>query len=226
VSADGGGAPARLLVVCTGNVCRSPAAELLLRAGLGAGADVVVGSAGLGALVGQPIEAPMARLLERRGVDPSAFAARQLTDADTRQADVVLTMTSGQRAAVVAHVPSAVRRTFLLRELADLAQLTVLPAEAGTPAERLAAVVSGAPQSRARRAVVGDDDVEDPYRRPDEVFARSLQTIADAVDRLVAVLAPAARPVTVGEVRPDRLAGHPPSSGEPARELLTQRSDL
>lgn len=185
---------AAVLFVCTGNVCRSPAAELLLRAGLGADAGVEVASAGLAALVGEPVAAPMAARLRARGVDPAGFAARQLRPAMVLAADVVLTMTADQRCRVVARVPAAVRRTFTLREFAALAELAGPgPGPAG-PGDRLAALVQAAPRARAqRRAVPGGDDIEDPYRRPDAVFASVLAQIEAATGRLLDRLAPAIR---------------------------------
>ena len=179
------GAPAPpVLFVCTGNVCRSPAAELLLRDALGPETGLQVASAGLGALAGEPVAPPMARLLRERGVDPEGFRARQLVPPQARAAAVVLTMTAEQRAAVVLRVPAAVRRCFTLVEFADLLGL-VAPPSSGSPAERLVALVAAAGRARALRAVSEDDDVEDPYRRPDEVFDRVFTRIADAVDRLV-----------------------------------------
>ena len=77
-------APARkpfsVLAVCTGNICRSPPVERLLTGGLGDDTDVSVASAGVGALVGDPISTPTAALLHQAGVSPDGFAARQLTD--------------------------------------------------------------------------------------------------------------------------------------------------
>jgi protein-tyrosine phosphatase len=80
----------RVLVVCTGNVCRSPAAELLLRDRLGA-ADVDVASAGVHALVGQPVDPPVAELLVERGVAPGGFRARQLDAAEAGAVDTLVT---------------------------------------------------------------------------------------------------------------------------------------
>ena len=50
----------RILIVCVGNICRSPMAEVLLRKHLGGGDEVTVESAGLAALVGHPID-PLAQ---------------------------------------------------------------------------------------------------------------------------------------------------------------------
>ena len=70
----------RVLVVCTGNICRSPMAEHLLRAGLAArGVEgVEVSSAGTHGLVGEPVQQHASAVLTERGIDHSAFAARRL----------------------------------------------------------------------------------------------------------------------------------------------------
>ncbi len=178
-----------LLVVCTGNVCRSPAAELLLRARLGdAGPEIV--SAGLAALAGEPVAAPMAALLAADGVDPGGFTARQLDVPALRAAGVVLTMTTAQRAAVVGRAPAVVRRTFTLREFAELARLGAGLPQERDPAARLAALVAAAPRLRAVRTGPREDDVEDPYGRSADVFARSYGRIRDAVGTLVDALVP------------------------------------
>jgi protein-tyrosine phosphatase len=179
------GAPLRVLVVCTGNVCRSPASELLLRAGLEAAADVEVTSAGLSALAGAPVAAPMDRLLAEHGADPAHFVARQLESDDVRGADLVLTMTAAQRRAVVTRVPAAVRRTFTLLEFADVAEVAEVDRLPGGPAERLAAVIQAAPRARALRGGAPEDDIEDPYGRPEEVFTRVFTAIDAAVDRVL-----------------------------------------
>ncbi len=178
-------------MVCTGNICRSPAAELLLRAGLG-GAGPAVSSAGLAARVGEPVAAPMARLLAARGVDPRDFLARQLQPPMLASAAVVLTMTAQQRSAVVTRAPATVRRVFTLREFAALARLADdLPAGRDA-AGRLADLVAAAPRLRALRTGPREDDVEDPYGLSGAHFARSLDHIDAAVSALLDVLVPSA----------------------------------
>ena len=94
----------RCLFVCTGNICRSPAAERLLRrdldrtvGGIAGLSGVHVSSAGTGALVGEPITPPMAQLVAGAGGDVERFSARQLTASIVRGADLVITMTSAHR---------------------------------------------------------------------------------------------------------------------------------
>jgi protein-tyrosine phosphatase len=178
-----------VLFVCEGNICRSPAAEVLLRSGLVPEGAVTVGSAGLAARVGEPMDEPVRRLLASRGLG-SDVVARQLGPDLVRSADVVLTMTAAQRSAVVSRVPAAVRRTFVLREFAALTRLAG-PLAATGPAGRMAALVEGVGRARALRRFVGDDDVPDPYRRGEGAHARALGLVTEAVDDLLAVLAPA-----------------------------------
>ncbi len=173
--------PFQLLVVCTGNVCRSPAAERLLARALGP--SVLVHSAGTYALAGEPMTAPMARLVEEAGCAAGGFRARQLTEGLVRSADLILTATRDHRSAVVELLPSAVRRTFTLRELARLltgAELSGLPA--APMAERLAAALPHAVAQRGRIQVSPEDDaVIDPFRAPAQVYARSFGSIQTAV---------------------------------------------
>jgi protein-tyrosine phosphatase len=179
--------PFSILVVCTGNVCRSPAAERLLRQRLGT--TVTVESAGTFGLLGEPIAAPMAELLIESGVTIDGFAARRLSPGLIQQADLVLAVTREHRSLVVEAWPKAVRRAFTLREFARLLagiELAALPA--GTPADRLRAAVPLAGAQRGRRRVPSsEDDVVDPYRQPRPVYEASLAQILPAVETIAQV---------------------------------------
>lgn len=153
-----------------------------------------VRSAGTGALVGSPIDPPMARLLADEGIDTSEFASRQLTPDLVRGADLVLALTREHRSAAVRMVPAALRRAFTLRELARLLSLAPheeLPAE---PAERLAELLvrvrATRTQSGARLPDVRaeDDDVVDPYRGDDALFRESWHQLAPAVTTIAGAL--------------------------------------
>jgi protein-tyrosine phosphatase len=180
----------RILCVCTGNICRSPAAERLLASRLGP--EVEVSSAGTYALVGQPVSAPMDALVAGAGADPSGFAARRLTERLLQPVDLVLALTRAHRGDAVELWPKAVRRAFTLKEFARLLEEmgpAALPG--GGPAERLHAAV---PLASSRRHLVADarsDDVVDPYRQPVEVYAEAFADIERAVAAIVAVVRPA-----------------------------------
>jgi protein-tyrosine phosphatase len=177
--------PFSILAVCTGNVCRSPAAERLLANKLGP--TVIVSSAGTHALVGHPISDPMAALLTDSGIEPDSFEARRLSENMLKEADLVLTMTRAQRGLVVELWPAAVRRAFTLREFARLLSLVdpaTLPA--GSPAERLRAAMPLAAAGRGRQQMSPEeDDVVDPFRLSNAVYAASFAQITSAVDAIV-----------------------------------------
>lgn len=84
----------RILVICSGNICRSPMAEVLLQreAATRGLADVTVGSAGTGAWDGAPASEGAYLVSLEHGLDLSAHRARLLTQALVDEADLVLAM--------------------------------------------------------------------------------------------------------------------------------------
>lgn len=182
-------APFCILAVCTGNICRSPALERLLTTALGPDSGVRIVSAGLQAVVGAPIHAPMAELLEVRGVDTANFAARQLEPDLVKQADLVIGFTRRHRAAAVTMYPAAVRHTFTLLELAR-AIAAVEPYEvirrAGQSASLSRRLQELVPLAVAHRSYADPelDDVEDPYGQAPEVYERVFGQILGAADPL------------------------------------------
>ena len=178
----------QVLAVCTGNICRSPAAERLLAARLAGVPGVHVASAGTAALAGRPVDPVMAELIRADGGDVSSFAARQLQAADLRAADLVLVMTRRHRSAVVALEPAAVRRTFLLVELADLAAAVAAsgwPADVpADPAARLAALPRLVGAHRGAGGAPGSGEVVDPHRLAPEVYAEAMTQVRSAVETL------------------------------------------
>ena len=110
-----------LLIVCTGNVCRSPMAAGLIRDRLErAGLDdqVHVSSAGVFALEGEPASADGVAVLAERGVDISDHRARQLDDQMIDQADLVLVMEERHRQAIFTRAPQHLHKVMLFSELA------------------------------------------------------------------------------------------------------------
>ncbi len=111
--------PWRVLVVCTGNTCRSPmAAALLARAAREAACPVRVVSAGVGAWEGDPASGGAVRAVRRFGEDITGHRSRPLAPGDVLAADLVLTMTRAQRAMVRLLVPEARRRVFTMEGFA------------------------------------------------------------------------------------------------------------
>lgn len=187
----------RVLYVCTGNICRSPMAEVLTRAGLherlGAAAQrVVVDSAGTWGQTGRPMEPYALRTLAAYGLSGTDFRARELAATHVAAADLVLAATREHRAAAVVLLPRAAARTFTLREFARLAD-AVDPAGLpdGDVLVRARALVRAA---AARRGLVPpvdprDDDLADPYRAPESAFVECARLVHRTLQRPLDLLA-------------------------------------
>lgn len=185
-----------ILTVCSGNICRSPLAEQLLRAGLADVPDVRVSSAGTVGMIGYPMDARAAELAVRFGItDSASHVARELNERQIADAQLIFAMSRDHRRAVAELVPRAARRTFTIREFAriaaeitddDLAPAAELPQD--DVSGRLAATVAvvGAMRGMAGPpASADDDDVIDPYRRPAAVYERSGNELRPAVDAVL-----------------------------------------
>ena len=177
-----------MLIVCTGNICRSALAERLARAyldeALGADAAIIqVRSAGTQAVVGSGVHPDSALVLAGLGGDPAGFAARQLADDMAIDADLTLTLTRTHRRAVLNSAPRALSRTFTLREAADLVQLvdaTEQP-DGDTFADRCRSLVKAMGAARSKRATDAGDDIADPIGRPLEFHEQVGDEIASAL---------------------------------------------
>lgn len=187
-----------ILTVCTGNICRSPLAEVLLRAELEP-LGVRVHSAGTHALVGHGMPEPALELAAQEGADPEVAAAHQaryLVEPLLADADLILTMAREHRSHVVKMMPNRLRRTFTVREFARLASTlssedarAAADAAGGSSHDRFAAVLRAVNDQRGLTPSSGDDDdVIDPYRRSRETYARSAAELTPAlveVERIV-----------------------------------------
>lgn len=179
----------RVLLVCTGNICRSPVAERFLGEHWSGEWDVHVSSAGTRAHVGAPIYSPVRKLLVERGLAEVPFLARQLTPALVQAADLVLVMTREHRSAVVVLHPAAVRRTFTLREFARVAPMGEATMRGNSLGERLASLVSAASRLRGlARVSAAEDAIVDPYGRGDSACLAAVDQIEHMVDDVVSVL--------------------------------------
>lgn len=102
----------RILIVCVGNICRSPMAEAVLRAHLGG--DAYVRSAGLAARVGAGVYPMAAELLKENGLGLDCHCARQVDLRMLAEADLILAMEHRQLRALTAIAPPLRDRMHLL----------------------------------------------------------------------------------------------------------------
>jgi protein-tyrosine phosphatase len=200
---------AQVLVVCTGNICRSPMAEGFLRdllrhrsnAGTGAidarpdpvpGPDepIAVSSAGTSGWDGSPATPEAVLAAGGYESDISGHRARRLEAHHVEQADLIVGMTTDHRDAAIRLVPTATARTFTLKELVRL--LEALPADdldgtrapaAGTLRSRTAAAddlrIDGFDTNRF------DLDVVDPIGMSMETYRAVAWELDELCGRLV-----------------------------------------
>lgn len=99
-----------ILVVCVGNICRSPSGEYLLKKLL---PNKTLASAGVGALVGKPADKMATQVAAEHGVSLEGHSARQLTADLCRDYDLILVMEKGHIEAVTNIAPEARGKTML-----------------------------------------------------------------------------------------------------------------
>jgi protein-tyrosine phosphatase len=193
--------PFRVLHVCTGNICRSPMAEHLMRAMVrqewpDQAHRLEISSAGTWGHTGSPMEPFALTTLAERGVDGAPFRARELVAEHVAGADLVLAATRDHRAAAVVLHPRAAARTFTLREFSRLtADVTADTLPDGDLVERAQALVRLAAQ---RRGLVppqrpSDDDLADPYQAPASAFGACADLVTASLQGPVGLLVAGSR---------------------------------
>ncbi|PIB53228.1 phosphotyrosine protein phosphatase [Pseudomonas sp. 2822-17] len=139
-----------ILIVCIGNICRSPTAEHLLGAALSP-CGIQVRSAGLAALRDHPLEPTAGQVLLEHGHIPQAHKARQLNVEAVSEADLILVMEQRHIDGVLNLAPEARGKVFLLGKWQQNLEITD-PYRQGKPAFVQAyALIEQAVQAWARR---------------------------------------------------------------------------
>ena len=96
-----------VLIICVGNICRSPMGEAVFKEKLRAKSpEIVVSSAGLGALIDEPADNFAQELMLQRGLDISSHRARQVSSQILFDADIIFTMSAGQQKEIWCSIPS------------------------------------------------------------------------------------------------------------------------
>lgn len=188
-----------ILFVCSGNVCRSPFAELLTRHLIAQRLPddqitrFVVASAGTQAMTGAAMHSLTRDQLPRWGMERAAgerHIARKLDRIALASADLVLTADRGHRAEVVSTHPSLLHSTFCLREFARLLAPVSLRRTGNDPVLRARAAVSTAALRRGCVPWVDStaDTVPDPYGRSRNAHNVSADMIADALRQVLTAM--------------------------------------
>jgi protein-tyrosine phosphatase len=179
-----------ILVVCTGNICRSPIAEGFLRAALmrrlGSDAPEVT-SAGTAGWEGSEAMPESVQAARERGVEIGTHVARRLEASHLAAADLIITMAAEHRDAIAAWVPEVADRTFTLKELVRLIESTP---PVGSSTELAARVAAAA--DRRRDGFAGnplDDDVVDPLGMPLDSYRAIAWELDEWTERLAEGLA-------------------------------------
>lgn len=171
----------KVLMVCTGNLCRSPMAEGMLRhLAQQRGCDLEVTSSGTWADWGNPATAEAVEVLRGRGIDLAGHQSRGLDPKELKKADLVVGMTSVHRREILQVAPEVEGRLVLLKELVELALDGDLP---GSSELRLSRLL-GAPRPKWRRAL----DLDDPIGKPIGAYERTLAEIEMGAEVIVSAL--------------------------------------
>lgn len=105
-----------ILVVCVANICRSPIADLLLKAAM---PEKNISSAGINAAVGKPMHKHSIQLTSQLGIDCSQHVSRQLTKKMCRESDLILVMEKDHIDAVLSIDPTVTGKIFLAGKWLD-----------------------------------------------------------------------------------------------------------
>lgn len=101
----------RILVVCVGNICRSPMAEYFLKQ---QHPGLHVESAGIAGLIGYPADDKAQRCMQRLAIDMSPHIAKKLNAEHLKQADLILVMSHNQQKHIEQMWPFAKGKVFRL----------------------------------------------------------------------------------------------------------------
>lgn len=105
-----------ILVVCVGNICRSPMAEALLKQRF---PNKNIDSAGVGALVGHAADPAVIEIMSKQQIDINSHVAKQIDEQLAKKADLIFTMSDGQTKWIEERWPFCRGKTFKIGHWTD-----------------------------------------------------------------------------------------------------------
>jgi protein-tyrosine-phosphatase len=171
----------KIVFVCTGNLCRSPMAEGMMRRALEErGCDSIeVSSTGTWAYAGHPAMPEAIELLKEMDVDISEHHSRPLDLTELADADLIVAMTSVHLRELKEMAPDCIDKVLLMKELVEIE----MDGRDGAPEQRLSALLAGR-RPEPRR----DLDVDDPIGLPISAYERCVRELQAGVDFLADLL--------------------------------------
>ncbi len=168
----------KILTMCTGNICRSPMAEGMLRMGANVVAyKAVIASAGT-IEGGRPPDPHAIAAMEDRGIDISRHRSHQLTATDVAAADLILCMAREHVIAAASLVPEAFAKTFTMISFVERATAVGPLGDDLSMSQWLDEVGQG--RTHAELLQTGTDDIADPLGQGRRAFDRT----ADQLEQL------------------------------------------
>ena len=168
-----------VLMVCSGNICRSAMAELLFRAQvarLGI-SGITVDSAGTLDIPTRPIDETCAALIQRNGIDSTAYRSTPLTKEHIKASDLILCFEARHLHAIAALDSTAAPKTMLITDFANACNVVTEHASdyssllALAPEERLEALLTIIHQLRPLMPKA--EEIVDPYRQEPVVYVEA-----------------------------------------------------